>query len=287
MDKISVVIPTKNRPQDIMRCMESILIQTLLPDEVVIVDSSDTDELKAKLYSLGNKININYIHAKVNLSQARNIGIDNSTMDIISFVDDDDILDKEYLKEVKHVFDNDREGRVGGITGEKIMKLNRFSDRFLLPVYQIFAKVFLLWRYGDGRLQPSGLPTLIQPGTVDKPVEVEYVVGYSMSFRRKVINEFRFDEELPHFDDDDIGYRVSREYKNIYAPRAKFVHNAARRGGHGGRIRRMIVDIREFHHYSKKNLPQTPQHKLAFYWAVLGYTIRKLAMGVLSLLGLS
>ncbi|MFC1940384.1 glycosyltransferase family 2 protein [Chloroflexota bacterium] len=287
MDKISVIIPTKHRPQDIMTSIDSIMNQTLLPDEIVIVDSSDTDELKTKLDFFRDKISIKYVHYHGNLAQSRNVGIDNCSGYIISFVDDDDILDKDYLREIKRIFDDDAEEKVGAVTGEKIMKLNRFSDRFLLPIYQLFARVFLLWRYGDGRLQYSGLPKLIRPGTVDKPVEVEYVVGYSMSFRSKVLREFGFDKDLPHFDDDDIAYRVSRKYKIIYTPRARYTHNAAPYGGHGGRIRRMMVDIREFHQFSKKNLPQTPQRKLAFYWISLGYIIRKLVMGMFSPAGLS
>ena len=43
--KISIVIPTKNRFQDLIKCIESIEVQTLLPDEIVIVDSSDTAKL--------------------------------------------------------------------------------------------------------------------------------------------------------------------------------------------------------------------------------------------------
>ena len=49
MDKISVIIPTKDRTEDVIRCLKSISIQTVLPDEVVIVDSSDTEELKPAL----------------------------------------------------------------------------------------------------------------------------------------------------------------------------------------------------------------------------------------------
>ena len=275
-DKISAVICTKNRPQDIIRCIDSLLIQTLLPDEIVIIDSGDTDELKARLDSFGDKITINYIYAKANLTQARNIGIDNSIGDIIAFLDDDTILDKDCLKEIKYVFSNDPEGRVGGVTGEEILEEANFITRILSPGARIFARVFLLNRYGDGRFQPSGLSTTIKSGTVDKPTPIEYMCGANMSFRREVINEMRFDEESPHLEDDDIGYRVSRRYQNMYAPRVRYVHNAAPLGGYGtGRgILRIIKDIDGYRYYFKKNLPQTFKHKLAFYWSLIGLFIR-------------
>jgi glycosyltransferase involved in cell wall biosynthesis len=46
--KISVVLATKNRFHDIITSIESILVQTLLPDEMVIVDASDTQELNRR-----------------------------------------------------------------------------------------------------------------------------------------------------------------------------------------------------------------------------------------------
>ena len=40
---ISAIIPTRDRPADLRRAVESILRQTRLPDELLIVDSSDMD----------------------------------------------------------------------------------------------------------------------------------------------------------------------------------------------------------------------------------------------------
>jgi glycosyltransferase involved in cell wall biosynthesis len=51
-EKISVIIPTRNRPQDAINCLKSISIQTHPPDEVIIADSSDTEDLKFELDSL-------------------------------------------------------------------------------------------------------------------------------------------------------------------------------------------------------------------------------------------
>ena len=48
-ENISIIIPTRNRKQDIIECIDSICSQTLLPDELIIVDSSDTSELNSEL----------------------------------------------------------------------------------------------------------------------------------------------------------------------------------------------------------------------------------------------
>ena len=154
-EKISVIIPTKNRTQDVIRCLNSIKIQTMLPDEVVIVDSSDTEELKSTLNSFDD-LNIRYIHIEVDKkfkgssNISRNRGIDNSIGDIIILVDDDVILDGEYIKNIIHIFNNDSEKKNGGVIGEIIENTEQdkkavgFIKRFLRFGDQALTTIFFL-----------------------------------------------------------------------------------------------------------------------------------------------
>lgn len=41
---LSIVIPTKNRNSDLLECVESIIHQDILPEEIVIIDQSNTSE---------------------------------------------------------------------------------------------------------------------------------------------------------------------------------------------------------------------------------------------------
>jgi len=271
--KISIIIPTKNRFQDIIKCIESILIQTLLPDEIVIVDSSDTEELKSNLDDLfHDKIAFKYIHAPLSLTQARNVGIKESTGDIIIFLDDDVILDKEYIKEIMHVFNNDLEKKVGGVTGNIInteIKSHSFKHLIGSNIMHILATIFFLFKYSDGKFQPSGWPTFTRS---DKVTKIECLSGANMAFRREMFDEFKFDENLHGYsfmEDDDISYRVSRKYQNIYTPFARLIHNvspAARDKEH----ERMKMTIENHYYLFKKNFPQTLKHKFAFWWSVVG-----------------
>jgi GT2 family glycosyltransferase len=235
--KISVIIPTKNRTEDVIRCLESITIQTILPDEVVIVDSSDTEELKSTFNSFDD-LNIKYIRIEVDKkfkgssNISRNRGIDNSTGDIIILVDDDVILDKEYIRNIMHVFNNDLEKKVGGVIGEIIENAepDKFIKKFYRFAFQTLATIFFLHKYGDGRFRLSGFPIVIKTGSVNDITNVEYLCGCSIAFRKEVIKEFRFDEKLNIHgccfgDDDDVAYRISRKYQNIYTPFAKLIHN--------------------------------------------------------------
>ena len=292
MNKISVIIPTKDRTQDIVRCLESIAIQTMPPEEVVIVDSSDTDELKSALDSFEN-LNIKYVHIEMDKkfkgSQqiAMNAGLDNSTDDILIFLDDDVILDKNYIENIVRVFENDSEGKVGGVTGEVMAKKEKQISpikRFLIFLYNVIPSIFFLPRNGDGRFQLSGFPTVIKSGSVKEDTNIEYLYGCNMAFRKDVIAEFRFDENLNIHgccfgDDDDTAYRVSRKYQNIYTPFARVVHNISPvRANKYAKNRLMVMN----HYYLfKKNLPQDFKHKFAFRWSVVGLFVRETITGVM------
>jgi glycosyltransferase involved in cell wall biosynthesis len=91
---ISVVIPTHNRCEMVVRALESVLTQTHLPVEVIIVDDGSTDGTAEKITPyLGSAdiVTVKYIwKVKGGVSSARNVGIAASGAEWISFLDSDD-----------------------------------------------------------------------------------------------------------------------------------------------------------------------------------------------------
>lgn len=263
--KVSIVISTKDRLRSLVVCVESILAQTLLPDELIVVDSSDSTELKSRLNALlRGKVTFKHINAKVGLTQARNVGIGKSAGDVILFLDDDVILDKDYIKEVIRVFNDDSEKKVGGVTGDI-----EYKHSFRSSVGQLLGTIFFLFRHGDGKLQLSGRPTFARG---DKIVNVECLSGSNMAFRKEVFSEFKFDESLHGYcpmEDVDFSYRVSRKYRNVYTPYAKLIHDTAP-PAKSVEYARMRMEIKNYCYLFKKNLPQTPKRKFAFWWSIVG-----------------
>lgn len=92
---VSIVIITKNRRDELIRCINSLLKQKFKgKKEIVVVDSSD------KPLKLHGK-NIKYIYEKeAGIAEARNIGIRNSKYDLIAFIDDDCIVDVSCVNEL-------------------------------------------------------------------------------------------------------------------------------------------------------------------------------------------
>lgn len=93
--KISVIIPVYNVGKYLNQCVDSVINQSHTNIEIILVDDGSTDSspIMCDEYAKCDS-RIKVIH-KVNggLSDARNVGIQNSTGDYITFLDSDDFWD--------------------------------------------------------------------------------------------------------------------------------------------------------------------------------------------------
>ncbi len=281
--RLTIIICTKDRHVDLLRCIESILNQTFPASEITIIDSSKTAESRSILTSLlSTKTLLNYIHVNAGLTTARNIGIAKSHGNILVFLDDDVILDKDYLKEIYTIFTENPNLKIGGITGNIIQDSKEtFSRKHLLENWASYfiSKIFFLFTYSNGNFQPSGFPTFVY--NLKVCVGIQCLSGSNMAFRREVIEEFKFDEHLSGYsfmEDDDISYRVSQRYQNIYSPNAKLTHvvSPSARDRCKARNRMLIMNHR---YLFKKNIPQTFKHKTAFCFSIMGLFLMEIIKG--------
>ena len=98
--KISVLIPLYNKKSTILRAVQSILDQTVMPLEVIIVNDGSTDGSENLIDKLSNPL-IRLIHQRnQGVSAARNRGIAESKGDWIALLDADDYWDKDYLETI-------------------------------------------------------------------------------------------------------------------------------------------------------------------------------------------
>lgn len=95
MDIISVIIPVYNAHLELVRCLDSVCSQTYTNLEIILIDdgSNDGSEKIVDLYAnIDERIVV--IHKENGgESSARNIGLEKSTGNIISFLDCDDWID--------------------------------------------------------------------------------------------------------------------------------------------------------------------------------------------------
>ncbi len=95
--KISVIIPTCNRADLVVRALESVRAQTLPADEIIVVDDGSTDDTRARLASCMHEIRYHY-QPNQGVSAARNLGISKARGEWIAFLDSDDVWDVQKLE---------------------------------------------------------------------------------------------------------------------------------------------------------------------------------------------
>lgn len=98
---ISVVIPVYNREKFIEQCIDSVYRQTLLPDEVIVVDDGSQDNTAQIVKQLQKKYsNLKYVYQEnAGSGVGRSAGLLASKNDIIAFLDSDDLWVPIHLEE--------------------------------------------------------------------------------------------------------------------------------------------------------------------------------------------
>lgn len=129
--KISVIVPTYKPRNYLWQCLDSLVRQTLRKAdfEVILILNGCTDPWKAEIEkyieSKTHEINIKFIHTEISgVSNARNLGIDNSEGEYITFVDDDDYVSPTYLAELVDASSKDTIGLAHPIAFNSTGKLS-------------------------------------------------------------------------------------------------------------------------------------------------------------------
>ena len=103
MPKFSIIIPVYNVEKYIGKCLDSIMNQTYKDYEVIIVN----DGTKDHSMEIVKDYDVKVINQKnQGLSAARNRGVKEATGDYILFIDSDDYIEKDLLKELNKSLKN-------------------------------------------------------------------------------------------------------------------------------------------------------------------------------------
>ena len=97
--KITVIVPIYNTEPFLCKCIDSLLSQTRIPDEILLIDDGSTDA-SGKIcdkYSVEYENVIAWHKENEGLGPARNYGMERACGDYILFIDSDDYLDDDYL----------------------------------------------------------------------------------------------------------------------------------------------------------------------------------------------
>lgn len=188
---IDIIMPVYNTPiDDLKRCLSSIERQSFKNYKVYIIDDGSLDDVRSFLDEyVRDKENCIVKHV-VNggVSRARNIGIDSSSAEYLTFVDSDDTLEENFLEEAFSLIkDNDLDLVIGGyneVKNGEVVKVRKCDDGFY--IYDKSNLDLVMDKLLSGKLREDNknigsLPT----GRI-----------YTRLYKRSVLGDLRFNSSL-------------------------------------------------------------------------------------------
>jgi len=152
---ITVAIATRNRPDALARCLDSLARGDRQPDEIIVIDQSDdsqSHQVVERLAGAGRTIHYQHQHAR-GLGVAQNAAFGRASHPVIAVIDDDCVADSRWLPVVESVLS--ARADLDGLTG-RVLPLDANGARTFpvasrtSDVRREFSGHALPWEVGSG-----------------------------------------------------------------------------------------------------------------------------------------
>jgi GT2 family glycosyltransferase len=245
--KFSLIICTYMRPKPLLQLLQSVQVQTVYPNEILIIDGSTNGETQRIITNNSFK-NLKYFLVSKEyrgLTKQRNFGISkvNSSLEIVCFLDDDTVLEKDYFEELVKTFkSNAAITGVGGVAiNENNWKSVEAGKRYNKMKYYFFdgfvykeGQRNVVRNYLDlqSNLEPGKMPDYSHGRTCGFPLngktyEVDLLIGMSMAFKKNVVDKIQFStyfEGYGLYEDADFSIRALQFGKNVINTKVQLNH---------------------------------------------------------------
>lgn len=214
---ISIIIITCNRPFLLRHCLQRVTALPYPYKEFIVVDSSTNNESQPVVAQFPAILYVRLSGQRDNMPQARNKGIMAASGNIIAFLDDDSMIQPEWLPALLAAYCDPRVGAAGGrVIRRPEPYCNQHKGNPQL------------------RVRPSGV---VIAKDIDLPstnkIEVDHLIGCNMSFRRQALEQvggFDANYTLTNLrEETDLCIRVKKAgWHVIYDPSIAVLHISAR-----------------------------------------------------------
>ncbi len=273
--KVTVVIPNLNGKRFLKDCLDSLFAQSFRDFGVVLVDNASSDGSVGLVESSYPEVEVIRNETNLGFARAANQGIAEASGDYIVLLNNDTVLERDWLANLVRAADSS-------------------SEEFMF-----FASKIL--RMEDGKIIEStgdslgftGMPyplnyEELDDGRFEEPFPVFSACAAGALYKRKLFDEVGlFDEDFfAYHEDTDLCFRAQlMGYKGLFVPSARMYHHV---GGTSSRIDKFerYYGTRNFAFLIAKNMPASliarNAHKLAFVQIVfLLRAIKGLSFGPL------
>ncbi len=250
---VSVVVCTRDRPEALARCLESLRSSRTRPRELLVVDNASSGEGTHRV--VAGMPGVRYLREpRPGLAIARNTGVRATTGAIIAFTDDDVVVDPDWMPRLVGPFADHRVMAVTGIVlpGELESAAQRMAEDRMWSFNREFRPLVFDARY-FARMRARGVPVW------------HIGAGANMAIRREAFTHVGlFDERLGAgaagcSEDSELWYRLLAEgWQCVYEPSAVVFHyhradpEALRRQWHAymrGHVAALLVQFARYRHW--------------------------------------
>jgi glycosyltransferase involved in cell wall biosynthesis len=211
----AIIIATKGRPQEISSLLETLALQTVLPD-MIVISACDRNDISQSIVGARN---VEVLFGPPGLAAQRNraLSLVRGKFDIVIFLDDDFIPSRYWIEHIQILL----------ATRSDVMCV---TGRVLID--GVTSKA-LQWSDGQSIVNKADLPKKMVTMNDYKVQDHRSPYGCNMAFRAKNIADIRFDERLVLYgwlEDRDFAFRAGTGANMIWTDAVWGVHLGTRHG---------------------------------------------------------
>ena len=185
-ETVSIVLPTYNRCRLVCRAIDSVLNQSYVAYELIVVDDGSTDATGDRLASYGDRVTV-IKQANRGVSAARNTGIQAASGEFIALLDSDDVWLPQKLE-------------------RQIAFFRANPNTMICQTEEIWIRKGVRVNPGKRHKKHSGM-------IFEKTLPLCLVSPSAVMMRKSLFDEVGlFDESLPACEDYDLWLRISWKY---------------------------------------------------------------------------
>ena len=213
LNDISIIIPTKDRPEKIKRLLSNISTFNPAVNQVIVISSgSDISEL---INLFKSKFNLIHIHTSPGQINQRNVGIKNLNKEtkLVATFDDDIILYKDSLNNILK-FWNKVEKDTAGVGFNVVNYGSNKKDR---NYFNKLIKNIILNQDTPGQVLKSGINTPLH--NLSSDCKVQWLNGGATIWKKEILFNYpnnQLDTKWAVYEDVLYSYPIGKKY-SLYA----------------------------------------------------------------------
>lgn len=269
---VSVIIPTLNRHSVLTKTVQSLCDGDCIPKQIIIIDQTAIPIKSSEFGSLyGTEIVIKHSNV-ASSSHARNVGIIESSEEILLFCDDDILINKETLFKLYTEMSKPQVGLVAAIHYQDNLFFENRKTNLLKELGGTILGMKKFWRK-DGYVIKSNMRGRYSY-SIKTITNTEWAMGYFFCIKKSILSslDHYFDEHLIRYayaEDLDLTYRYCVEakkqgFQTVVDPELYVNHLASKewRVPKQEEVNYVFINRR---YLSCKNFPKKRHYRLAIF----------------------